>query len=486
MPRPETCRAALAGSLAVLGALGCEAEASRDLRPPPAEFLVAAGDSTFWVRSHGGTLRVRRAPLTLANVDGRFYELYVADDDRSYFDALLIGQRIYRRDLLSGDSIEVFSDGRVAEVAHEFAKAHPEERPLAPSEEGSDDPHTVATSETTLLNVVGPLLSFEHHLDIDITNGEDSHITRHGVIDLRRGARATLHELFGDTAARRVIAEGRAVYRVVLDSVRRSGDRLGPRAAQVIDAFRFDTTSFAIDDVDGAPMVAFFVPGSDPVGGSFSLPLPYLRVPPPPWWPDVEATIPRLGADSLSEIWGGARYDIVARYDSTGEFATILLRGTSRTEWPAARLPTPAWRVYRLDEPGVDSAARRALARAFDQSTLYSASARTVRGPARTRPWRRPNSFTTMRTFTAPDGTAWTVDVRSPGSSNAMVVFRHPDHRTSGLDRYAWYINGGAEAHDVTARLDRKAVLKSLGELDIQRLFRRSMPVSAARAPAVG
>ena len=74
------------------------------------------------------------APLTLANVDGRFYELYVADDDRSYFDALLVGQRIYRRDLVSGDSVEVFVDDRVAEVARDFAKAHPEERPLAPHE----------------------------------------------------------------------------------------------------------------------------------------------------------------------------------------------------------------------------------------------------------------------------------------------------------------------------------------------------------------
>ena len=49
-----------------------------------------------------------------------------------------------------------------------------------------------------------------------------------------------------------------------------------------------------------------------------------------------------------------------------------------------------------------------------------------------------------------------------PGSSNAMVVFRHPDARTTGLDRYAWYITQGAEAHDVTARLDKSAVLDSL------------------------
>ena len=399
MPRPEARRAARAALVAILGTFGCRAETPRVIPPPAAEFLVAAGDSAFWVRSDGPALRVRRAPLTLANVDGRFYELYVADDDRSYFDALLVGQRIYRRDLLSGDSVEVFADRRVADIARAFAKGHPEERPLAPHEEGSDDPHTVATSEATLLNVVGPLLSFEHHRDIDIVSGEQSHETRHGVIDLRRGAQASLHQVFGDTIARRLIAQGRAAYRVVLDSVRRSGDRLGPRAARVIDAFRFDSTSFAIDDIDGAPMVAFFVPGAGVPDGAFSLPLPHLRAPFPTWWRDVEPTIPRLGPDSLSEVWGGSRYDVVARYDSTGEFATIVVRDTARNEWTAGRLPTPARRVYRLDGSAVDSSARHALARAFDESTLYSASARTVAGPVQKRPRLVPASNTSRINF---------------------------------------------------------------------------------------
>ena len=86
-----------------------------------------------------------------------------------------------------------------------------------------------------------------------------------------------------------------------------------------------------------------------------------------------------------------------------------------------------------------------------------------------------------MRFFKGPDGTDWKVDVQSPGSSNAMVVFRHPDARTSGLDRYAWYISHGGEAHDVTARLKRKVVLDSLGDADFARLFRRSMPISTTR-----
>ena len=90
-----------------------------------------------------------------------------------------------------------------------------------------------------------------------------------------------------------------------------------------------------------------------------------------------------------------------------------------------------------------------------------------------------------IRSFTGPDGTPWKVEIQSPGSSNAMVLFRHPDGRTTRLDRYAWYITRGAEAQDVTARLDRRSVLDSLADADFQRLFRRSMPVSTdRRAPS--
>src|SRR4029434_2417661 len=133
--------------------------------------------------------------------------LYVADDDRSYFDALLIGQRIFRRDLVSGDSVQVFEDQRVSSIARRYGADPPDERRLDEDEDGSDDPHTVATSDAELLDVLGPLLSYSHHTDIDIANVEDSHTARYGVIDLRDGSAATLRAIFGDTAARRIIAD---------------------------------------------------------------------------------------------------------------------------------------------------------------------------------------------------------------------------------------------------------------------------------------
>ena len=83
-----------------------------------------------------------------------------------------------------------------------------------------------------------------------------------------------------------------------------------------------------------------------------------------------------------------------------------------------------------------------------------------------------------MKSFTAPDGVIWGVAVQSPSSSNAMIVFRHPDGRTSRLDRYNWVINQGPEARSVTARLVPDQVLEQLNDASITRLFARSMTVS--------
>lgn len=82
-----------------------------------------------------------------------------------------------------------------------------------------------------------------------------------------------------------------------------------------------------------------------------------------------------------------------------------------------------------------------------------------------------------MRTFTS-DGVAWGVEVTLPGSSNAMVVFRHPDGRTSRLDRYNWFISSAPEARSVTSRLSPERVMTQIDDTLLGRLFSRSMPVS--------
>ena len=90
-----------------------------------------------------------------------------------------------------------------------------------------------------------------------------------------------------------------------------------------------------------------------------------------------------------------------------------------------------------------------------------------------------------MKTHTAPDGTHWGVLVQSPGASNAMIVFRHPDGESSRLDRYNWIISNGPESRSVTSRLVPEKVLDQLEPVQIARLFARSMPVSR-RDPFVG
>lgn len=88
-----------------------------------------------------------------------------------------------------------------------------------------------------------------------------------------------------------------------------------------------------------------------------------------------------------------------------------------------------------------------------------------------------------LRLFKAPDGTHWGTEVSNPGTSNALVTFRHPNGRTAGLDRYSWYISRGPESKSVTARLVPKEVIDALTDDDLARLFRRSVPVTRARTP---
>lgn len=83
-----------------------------------------------------------------------------------------------------------------------------------------------------------------------------------------------------------------------------------------------------------------------------------------------------------------------------------------------------------------------------------------------------------MRIWKSPDGINWVVDVDLAGSSNAMVIYRHPGAANGRLDRYAWFISHGPEARSVTSHLPKQKVLDGLADDDLLRLFRRSMKIS--------
>ena len=88
-----------------------------------------------------------------------------------------------------------------------------------------------------------------------------------------------------------------------------------------------------------------------------------------------------------------------------------------------------------------------------------------------------------VKVFNGPDGVRWGVEVKMPTASNAMVVFRHPEGDSSGMDRYSWHQWHGPEARSVTSRVTPAAVMKVLSDDVLSLLFRRSMPISPGRHP---
>ena len=348
--------------------------------PLGAEFLLSAGYSTYWVRGGRTGLRMRASPMLLAQFGGRFFELYVTDDDRSYYDALFVGQRLYRRDLITGDSIAVLDDSIAQRAARQYARLHPDEPPLDPDDDGADDPTEQATSEIEVLDIHGPYLSYEHHTDVDLEGEPHRHVTRRGVLDLRSGRQATVRSLFGDSVARRVLVEARRRFAAARDSVRRAGsDPRARRAADALGDFSFEERSFGIVDVGREPAVAFVVPGVGDRAGGLTMDLAPIPAPAPAWWSLVRETLPAQTADSSADVWRRARTTVIAAYDdTTGATFVLSVRDTTGARWRLGRLATPARQLYWLDSANADPATRRGLARAFNESAFYSDEVRSA------------------------------------------------------------------------------------------------------------
>jgi len=102
--------------------------------PPVAEFLVSAGDQTYWIRSDNSGLRIRGSPLILARTGGRYYEIFVGEIDRSFPRALLSGERVFRRELATGDSAVIYDDTTVVRLSDEYHRKHPTAQLLGPDE----------------------------------------------------------------------------------------------------------------------------------------------------------------------------------------------------------------------------------------------------------------------------------------------------------------------------------------------------------------
>jgi hypothetical protein len=370
-------------SLAALLLSACSgSRAATTGTPPKAEFLLSSADSTFWVTTATGQARVRGVPLMLAHYDGHFYELYTSDEDFSYEDALLLGERLYRRDLLTGDSTIVFADTAVAPVARAYARAHPDQRPLGPDDEGATQPRTTATAEVDVIDVSGPYVSYEYHVDIDLPTARPWHATRRGVIDLRTGKPATLADLFGPAAGARVALRGRTTFDATRDSVVRSASATDAerRAAAAFEALQFDERSFALSSLDGNLAVTFAIPGRGPGAAGNIVSLDAMKLDSVSWWSPLMTGIARDGHDGDGDVdsWSGAGYRVLARYDSMGDAARVALVDAAKHEWSIGTVLAPIHRIDWLDQPRIGDDDRKALTRAFNQAARYDESAQSA------------------------------------------------------------------------------------------------------------
>jgi hypothetical protein len=322
---------------------------------------------------------VRGSPILLAHYDGRYYEIFVTDDDFSYDDALLVGQRVYRRDLVTGDSALVFADTAVPRIAATYARAHPDDRPLDPGEEGSDDPATVATVEIDALDILGPYLSYEYHEDLELPGRAPWHATRRGVVDLRSGQQARVADLFGEQLARRLTTVGRNGYEAARDSTLRKGAEgleLSSAGIAALRRIRFDETSFTLSAAGRSPTVNFAIPGAGEGGAGSVLALDPIIAEATAWWREVEAELP--DARDGASRWPRHACDLIARADSSTGGADLSLADSAHREWPVAKVSSPIHRVGWLDEPAVSAEDRRALLRAFDEAATYDEQTRVA------------------------------------------------------------------------------------------------------------
>lgn len=377
-------RLALTGSVLAASAgsfVSCKADSrapNAALMAPAAEFLVAAGDSTYWVRSNAEGMRVRSAPILLTQVDGRLFEIFIGDEGAEYPDASFATARLWSRAIESRDSTLLFADSTVLRELAAWRRAHPRESEIDPSaDDVPDDPQTIVQDDIEIVDAHGPYLTFEHLLDVDIDGGpEHIHTGRRYVVDVRSGHRATLTDVLGPEEAARAVATARASLTQLTDSIRAagaSGDERAAAAVESLDSFVFDSSSFGITDAGREPAIAFMVPGKGPDGEALAMYLPPIRVKAPAWWGAVQRTLPEWAADSSLVRWRRERYDVLARPSAEGDLLALSLQAKGARDtlgtWPVTTVAAPAYQLIALESPPLDSAARAALARAFDVST---------------------------------------------------------------------------------------------------------------------
>lgn len=334
----------------------------------PADFLLTTADSSYWVSSDASGLHLRGAPVLLTRVDGRFHELFTTDDDRSHYHAIFVGQRLFARDVVRGDSVLLMADTVVPRLAMKYASAHPDDGVLQPNEDTVEEPGTTATADIEVIDVHGPYISFEYRTDVDVTVGPrtvDSHHARRGVLDLRSRTAVTLASLFGAAAADSAIASSLSEWDKARAAAVSGGDAAAENTRRAMSAFAFDARSFSISSAERTPRVRFAVPGE--TGNASARPVllaPY-SLPTPAWWSDVREQLP-TGQDSVRQ-WKRGALTVIARALDGGDRARLIIRDGAGKEWVVGELTAPVQQLQWLDS-SVSDATRQALNKLFDDA----------------------------------------------------------------------------------------------------------------------
>lgn len=370
--------------------LGCSGERGADgnapgTRPVPnpalvgAELLVAAGDSTYWVRIEPSGARVRSAPLLLAWHADRLHELRLEADIVDYLDAEFIRERLWAHPLdgADGDSVLLFRDDAVENAERAWRIRFPGEVPLDPDAEDVPEPTSSASDFVEVLDVHGPWVSWAHALDIDVVGvGGHEHRRTRGVSSVRTGVRATLDTLWPAADAAVLRAAGRAAFDTIMAVIARAGeeDERAARARRTLRSFRFDDTSFSLADSAGVPAVRFHVAGLDQDGEPLELTLPRVVAPTEPdWWRPVRETLALWSSDSTEVTWTRGPLQLRGVVDSTRGTVHLTLEPSSAVDGsgvpvPIATVPLPVHQFLDVRAVRLSPRVRAALEAAFDRA----------------------------------------------------------------------------------------------------------------------
>jgi hypothetical protein len=191
-------------------------------------------------------------------------------------------------------------------------------------------------------------------------------------------------DLFGPSVGGALVEQGRRMYLGERDSVLRTLHGMPEatrRAADALGSSRFDPVSFSLDEAEGLPAVTFAVPGRGTGAAGSVVELDPLPAPAVSWWATLVNGYPRQDANG-DDRWRQPGYQVIARYDTSGEIARLSIADTANREWPIAEVSSPIQRIDWLDRPAVSVPDRRALVRAFNDAASYDESTRIASAAA--------------------------------------------------------------------------------------------------------